>query len=71
MTDLEKPLGFPDSGQFGAQGLLLGASASKAALVLALLITYGLGFAALYPLTQASATQSAADGNDPMLHIGS
>jgi hypothetical protein len=68
MTDLEKPVDFPGRGLFGAQGLLSPA-AIKAALLLAL-IAYGIGFAILYPLAQASVSKSAAEGNDSMLLIG-
>jgi hypothetical protein len=45
-------------------------AAIRAAVLLALLDAYGLDFAALYPLVQASASKSAADG-DPVLHISS
>jgi len=47
-----------------------GLAALKGAALFALLIAYGLGFAILYPLTQASASKSAAGGNDPMLFVG-
>ena len=38
--------------------------------LLPLLVAYGLGFFLLYPLVQASASRSAADGNDPMAFVG-
>lgn len=64
MTDLVKSRGLLDRGLFGAQGLL------RPALLLAVIIAYGVGFVTLYPLAQASAAKSAAEGNDPMLHMG-
>jgi hypothetical protein len=70
MTNLEKPLEFPDRGVPAAHGLP-SAAAIRTAVLLALLIAYGLGFAALYPLVQTSAAGSAAEGNDPMLFVGS
>jgi hypothetical protein len=70
MTDLEKPLSSLDQDLSGALGLPYGA-AIRAAILLALLIAYGVAFAILYPLAQASVSKSAAEGNDPMLHIGS
>jgi hypothetical protein len=70
MINFEKPLNFPDRGLSGAQGLP-SVAAIKTSVVLALLIAYGLGFAALYPLVQTSAAQSAAVGNDPTFFVGS
>ncbi len=70
MTNLEKPLNFPDRGLSGAHRLPSPA-AIKTAVLVGLLIAYGLGFAALYPLVQASAAKSAADGNDPVFFVGS
>jgi len=67
---LEKPADFPDRGLFGARGLP-SIAAIKAALVLALLIAFGVVFAILYPFVQAStALMAAAQGNAPMLLIG-
>ena len=68
MTKLGKPLDFPDRGLSRAQGLP--SAAVKTAVLVALLIAYGLGFAALYPLVQTSAAKSAAEGNDPTLFVG-
>jgi hypothetical protein len=69
MTNVEKALDFPDRGLSGAHGLP-SVVAIKTAVLLALLIAYGLGFAALYPLVQTSAAKSAGDGNDPMFFVG-
>ena len=67
---LEKPADFPDRGLFGARGLP-SIAAIKAALVLALLIAFGVVFAILYPFVQESAAlMAAAQGNAPMLLIG-
>jgi len=46
------------------------ASTVKSAVFLPLLAAYGLGFVVLYPATQASASKSAALGNDPMAFVG-
>jgi hypothetical protein len=70
MTSFEKPLAFPIRGLSGAHGLP-SVAAIKTAVFLALLIAYGLGSAALYPLVQTSAAKSAAEGNDPMFFVGS
>jgi hypothetical protein len=70
MTNFERPLDLPRRGLSGAHGLQ-SAAAIKTAVLLALLIAYGLGFVALYPLVQASAAKSAAEGNDPALFVGS
>lgn len=70
MTNFKKPLDFRDRGLSGAYALP-SVAAIKTAVFLALLIAYGLGFAALYPLVQTSATKSAAEGNDPMFFVGS
>ena len=70
MTNFEEPLDFPDRSPSGARGLP-GVAAIKTAVVLALLIAYALGFAALCPLAQRSAAESAAEGNNPMLFVGS
>jgi hypothetical protein len=43
--------------------------AVKAVAFLALLIAYGLCFAILYPFAEASASKSAAEGNDPMMFV--
>jgi hypothetical protein len=68
MTIFLEPLDSPERGLSGAQRLLSG-TVIKAALLLGLIV-YGIGFAILCPLTQASASKSAAEGNDPMLLIG-
>jgi hypothetical protein len=70
MTNFEKPLDFPGRGLSRAHRLP-GLAAIKTAVLVALLIAYGLGFAALYPLVQTSAAKSAAEGNDPALFVGS
>lgn len=69
MTNIAKPPEFSDHGLFGARGLP-GVPAIKAAVLLAFLIAYGLGFVILYPLVQASVSKSAANGNDPMAFVG-
>ena len=69
MANFEKPLVFPDRDLPRARNMP-GLAALKRAAFFALLIAYGLGFAILYPLTQASASKSAAGGNDPMLFVG-
>ncbi|MBV9289025.1 MAG: hypothetical protein JO288_14630 [Hyphomicrobiales bacterium] len=68
MTDLAKPVTFPGRRLFGPEGLLR-ATAIKAALLLGLVV-YGTGFAILCPLAQASASKSAEEGTDLLLHIG-
>jgi len=70
MTYIEKPLDFPHRALSAAQSLP-NLPAIKTAVLLALLIAYGLGFAALYPLVQKSAAKSAAEGNDPAFFVGS
>jgi hypothetical protein len=70
MTNSEKPIDLPDRSLSGARGLP-SVAAIKTAVLLALLIAYALGFAALCPLAQTSAAKSAAEGNDPMLFVGS
>ena len=42
----------------------------NAKVLLPLIVPYGLGFALLYPAAKASASKSAAEGNDPMAFIG-
>jgi hypothetical protein len=70
MTNFEKPLDSRERGLSGAHSLL-SVAAIKTAVLLALLIAYALGFAALCPLAQTSSAKSAAEGNDPMLFVGS
>jgi hypothetical protein len=70
MTLFDKPLDFSDRSPSGAHGLR-SVSVIKTAVLLALLVAYGLGFAVLYPLVQTSAAKSAAEGNDPALFVGS
>jgi hypothetical protein len=67
MFDFEKPLDFPDRDLSSTRGL---SRAIKAAVLLALLIAYGFGFALLTPLAQESTRKSAAEGNDSMLLVG-
>jgi hypothetical protein len=69
MAHFVKPLVFRDRDLPHTRGKS-GIAALKGAALFALLIAYGLGFAILYPLTQASASKSAAGGNDPMLFVG-
>ena len=69
MANFEKPFDLQDRGLTGARRLP-SVAAVKAAILLALLIAYGLGFAVLYPLAQASGSKSAAEGNDPMAFVG-
>jgi hypothetical protein len=69
MTNFEKPLELPERGLSYAHALP-GVAAIRTAVLLALLIAYGLGFAVLYPLVQTSAAKSAAEGNDPMFSAG-
>jgi len=69
MTDFGKPTDFSGRGQSGAHGPSV--AAVKTALLLALLVAYGLGFVVLYPLVQTSAAKSAAAGNDPRFFVGS
>ena len=69
MTNFEKPLDFADRSLSRAHGLP-SVAAIKTVVLVALLIAYGLGFAALYPLVQTSAAKSAGDGNDPMFFVG-
>ena len=66
MTYFEKSLDFPARSPSGAHRLPI-LAAIKTAVLLALLIAYSLGFAALCPLAQTSAAKSAAEGNVPVL----
>jgi hypothetical protein len=62
----EKLLGFRDGflpARPGAPAL----PTLRTAALLAALLVYAIGFAVLYPLVQASASKSAAEGNDPAL----
>jgi hypothetical protein len=62
----EKLLGFRDGflpARPGAPAL----PTLRTAALLAALLAYAIGFAVLYPLVQASASKSAAEGNDPAL----
>jgi hypothetical protein len=70
MTNFEKFLDFRECGLPGAHGLP-SVAAIKTAVLLALLIAYGLGFAVLYPLVQTTAAKSASEGNDPAFFEGS
>jgi hypothetical protein len=66
VTHYERPLGFRDGflpAHPGRSALLT----LKTAALLAALLAYAIGFAILYPLAQASASKSAAEGNDPAL----
>jgi hypothetical protein len=69
MTNLEKPLDFP-AGRLSRLRGLRSVGAVRTAVLLALLIAYGVAFAALYPLVQTSVARSAAEGNDPMVFTG-
>jgi hypothetical protein len=69
MTNIAKPPEFADRDQFGARGLP-SVAPIKAAVLLALLVAYGLGFVVLYPLAQASVSKSTDSGNDPMAFVG-
>ena len=69
MANFEKPLVFRDGDLPRARGMPR-LAALKGAALFALLIAYGLGFALLTPLVQASASKSAAAGNDPVLFVG-
>ena len=69
MCRYERPSDFSGHGQFGGRGLSR-RSGVRAAMLLALLVAYGLGFVVLRPLVQASAARSAAEGNDPMAFVG-
>lgn len=68
MYRFERPLDF-DRRHFDKRGFS-SASAVKSTVLLPLLVAYGLGFVILYPLAQASASRSAAEGNDPMAFVG-
>jgi hypothetical protein len=62
----QKSLGFRDGflpARPGAPAL----PSLRTAALLAALLAYAIGFAVLYPLVQASASKSAAEGNDPAL----
>ena len=66
MTHYQRPIGFGDGflpARPGKPSLLT----LKNAALLAALLAYAIGFAVLYPLAQASASRSAAAGNDPAL----
>ena len=69
MTHSEKPFEFHDGYLPARLGLPKWSTVRTAALLAALLI-YAIGFAFLYPLAQASASRSAAEGNDPALFVG-
>ncbi len=70
MIDFENPLDIRDRDLSGVSGLSGLAATIKAAVLLALLIAYGLGFALLTPLAQESVGKDAAEGNVPMLLVG-
>jgi hypothetical protein len=65
MTNFEKPLDSPGRGLSRAHGFP-SAAAIKTAVLVALLIAYGLGFAALYPLVQTSAAKNATPISPPL-----
>jgi hypothetical protein len=69
MCRYERPPDFFDRDNFGGRGFS-SASAVKSALLLPLLVAYGLGFVVIWPLVQESAARSAAAGNDPMAFVG-
>ena len=66
MTHFERPLGFRDGFLPFRSRLPMSPTIKTAALVAALLV-YAIGFAALYPVVQASVSKNAAEGNDPAL----
>jgi hypothetical protein len=68
MTNFEKPLDLSHLG-LTAVHALPSAATIKTTVLSAMLIAYGLGLAALYPLVQTSAAKSAAEGNDPALFV--
>jgi hypothetical protein len=63
MTNIERPLDFPDRSVARAHRLP-SAAAMRTAFLVAVLIACGLGFAALNPLLQTSVAESAADGGN-------
>ena len=65
MTHFEKTLGFRDG--FPSTGPGAPASTLRTAVLVAAVLVYAIGFALLYPLVQASVSDSAARGNDPAL----
>jgi hypothetical protein len=69
MCRYERPPDFFDRDNFGGRGFS-SASAVRSAVLLPLLVAYGLGFVVLWPLAQESAARSAAEGNDPMAFVG-
>ena len=66
MTHFDRPLGFRD-GFLPVRPWLRMSPTIKTAALLAALLVYAIGFAALYPLVQASVLKSVAEGNDPAL----
>ena len=68
MTKFERAPEFYDRGLSGGHGLPI-VAAIKAAVLLACLVAYGLGFVILYPLAQESVSRSAAADVDPMAFV--
>jgi hypothetical protein len=66
MSDFGKLLDFRD-GHLPDRSNMATWPRVKSAILLAVLLAYAIGFAILYPLVQASASKSAAEGNDPAL----
>jgi hypothetical protein len=66
MSDFGKLLDFRD-GHLPDRPAMATWPRVKSAILLAALLAYAIGFAILYPLVQASASKSAAEGNDPAL----
>ena len=63
MTHFEKTVSAHDSHGPSRAGLAV-ARTIKSAALLALLIAYAMGFVIIYPVTQASVSKSAAEGDD-------
>ncbi len=68
MYRFERPRDF-DRRHFDKGGIS-SSSAVRTAVLLPLLVAYGLGFVVISPLAQESAAKSAAEGNDPMAFVG-
>jgi hypothetical protein len=66
VTHSERPLGFR-AGFLPVRPVTPVLPTIKTAGIVAALLAYAIGFAFLYQLAQASASKSAAEGNDPAL----
>jgi hypothetical protein len=69
MCRFERPRDFPTPPHSGGGGLRRG-SRVKTAVLLPLLVAYGLGFVVLYAAAQSSAARSVSERNDPMAFVG-